>query len=420
MDFIVLGFDLYFVAILGVSGLAKLASPVYFAETLRRQRIVPLWSIWAVSWLLPVLEITLALFLLVGLFPLWTGLVVFVLLLLFVSAEVALLVSHRATDCGCYGIAYPNRVDWVSVLVSVGLILLSLLRLSLSILFEPVNLAIRLPIIVLGCGAFAWIVFRMIARQRQAKRTPRAQFVSTLAIVIFLVACANLPKLEIKNDIAPSPTNLSSSSSDQGSASPLCKIIQAGTISGKVTQGGKRIPDGIFVNVIFEGGITEEGRTVAGMYEMPLLARQCGENLDWIGLSLWIGNEGPSILPDRPDFGYDMNLSEQAELFVPDTPTCKLVLGTVRGEVKSAGRAVPDGTRLNAIAGVGIDLNVFDPNYPLSQSTIISGGQFEIPSIGKECENREIHFLPMKIWVLDQSVEIMPSQMVTHIDVNIR
>ncbi len=41
--------ELYFAAMLGVCGLAKIENPTYFASTLRRHGILPQWSITGVS-----------------------------------------------------------------------------------------------------------------------------------------------------------------------------------------------------------------------------------------------------------------------------------------------------------------------------------------------------------------------------------
>lgn len=46
-----LALDCYFAAVLGVSGLAKIDNPALFAVTLRRQRLLPRWSITSVSYI---------------------------------------------------------------------------------------------------------------------------------------------------------------------------------------------------------------------------------------------------------------------------------------------------------------------------------------------------------------------------------
>ena len=87
MSILLLGLELYFAAMLGVSGLAKVGQPAMFADTLRRHKILPSWSIKAVSTIVPWLEIAVAVLLITGLVPILTGLLVLFLFTSFLIME---------------------------------------------------------------------------------------------------------------------------------------------------------------------------------------------------------------------------------------------------------------------------------------------------------------------------------------------
>src|SRR5690349_16898511 len=74
----------YFAMVLGTSGLAKLDSPAHFATVLRRQRLIPDWSINVISKSFPCLEIILAFLILASpnIFKPFIAFAVFILFLL--------------------------------------------------------------------------------------------------------------------------------------------------------------------------------------------------------------------------------------------------------------------------------------------------------------------------------------------------
>lgn len=110
--------DLYFAAILGVAGLSKVAQPSMFMHILQRHRILPLWSLSVVTRIVPWGEVTLAGTLVVGLFPRATDAFVLALLACFLMVEGILLATGRATECGCYGAMYRQKVDAASFTLS--------------------------------------------------------------------------------------------------------------------------------------------------------------------------------------------------------------------------------------------------------------------------------------------------------------
>jgi len=131
--------QLYLAAMLGVSGLAKLDAPQHFVTTLRVQRLWPAWLIAPVSWGLPWLEVAVAALLITGIFPTVTALLALLLFALFLSVETVLVVTQRATDCACFGIAYRQKVDGASLIVSGILVSLAALLLWMTLYWPPLE-----------------------------------------------------------------------------------------------------------------------------------------------------------------------------------------------------------------------------------------------------------------------------------------
>lgn len=182
MNVLLLGIDLYLAAVLGVSGLAKVEHPQAFAATLRRHRVLPAESIPAVSRAIPWLEIGLATALVGGAFPIATTALAFALFVSFLLIEIVLVVTRRATDCGCYGVAYPQKVDRASLGVSGILIVLAAVGLWAASRIGPLGLEWRVPGIMGFAAAGFWAVWKMVRRRRagtcaacQAKRAVRPQ-----------------------------------------------------------------------------------------------------------------------------------------------------------------------------------------------------------------------------------------------------
>lgn len=162
--------ELYFAAMLGVSGLAKIEHPEQFANTLRRHDILPKWSIAGVSRAFPCLEVGIALLLIAGQARLLTAALVIILFASFAGTEIILVVTKRATECGCYGVAYPQKVDGASVFVFSLLIIAAAAHLGLVTIIPSVRWEWRLGGILLF-GAYAvWLGWHLIARHREWSR----------------------------------------------------------------------------------------------------------------------------------------------------------------------------------------------------------------------------------------------------------
>lgn len=168
MSFLLFALDLYFAAMFGSSGLAKISNPRSFANILRQQRILPGWSTRIVSLTLPLAEILIALCLVAGLIAIVTATLVLALLLTFLGVKVYLLMTGSTADCGCHGSENPRPVDSASVIASAILALLAAVHLWFSIQVAPVNWPWRLiadcVFLVIGCFLIGKIIVRLRTR----------------------------------------------------------------------------------------------------------------------------------------------------------------------------------------------------------------------------------------------------------------
>jgi len=170
MQWLALALDFYLAAILGVSGLAKLAAPTQFATTLHQHRLLPRWSIAIVSHLLPLGEVALAGMLLSGYAHLPVAIVVLFLFVVFSVSEIKLFLAKSVDECGCYGVAYVRHIDNASTTASLLLTLLAGLHLALVLESPSVGWQLRalagVPLAIVGI-VLAWRTCRQRWSQSQ-------------------------------------------------------------------------------------------------------------------------------------------------------------------------------------------------------------------------------------------------------------
>lgn len=173
MGFAAFALELYFAAMFGVSGLAKMEQPDRFAATLNRHRILPHWSVHVTSRLIPLAEVVLAIVLVTGLAPTAATVATLVLFAMFGAVETVLVVTKRATECGCYGVAYPQQVDGVSIATSVVLVLLAIVDFWLTTHTAPIPWPWRPIGTILFLAGGMWLGWRILARHSSWQRRGR-------------------------------------------------------------------------------------------------------------------------------------------------------------------------------------------------------------------------------------------------------
>ncbi|HZU66882.1 MAG TPA: MauE/DoxX family redox-associated membrane protein [Ktedonobacteraceae bacterium] len=167
MSLISFALELYFAAMLGVSGLTKIDDLSNFEEILSRQHIIPSWSIKSVARILPWLEIVIAFFLVTGFAKVINAIIVVILFGSFLSTKIILLITGRAKDCGCYGNAKIEEISGSSIVVSVILILCTLIHLGLIIWVPSVNWmwrSIGITLFIVGEG---FLAIKMLVKSKE-------------------------------------------------------------------------------------------------------------------------------------------------------------------------------------------------------------------------------------------------------------
>lgn len=157
--------NVYFTAVFGISGLAKLHTLPSFAATLRHQRILPAWIIPTFSRIFPWLELVVATCLVTGFMPIFTSLIVFALCITFLVIKVLLARTNPTASCGCSGAMGYHKVDAASLVVSVVLIVLSTLQLAAAMWGAKVDVAWRLATAFVYCATTGWLLYCMLMRR---------------------------------------------------------------------------------------------------------------------------------------------------------------------------------------------------------------------------------------------------------------
>ncbi|HEY7340427.1 MAG TPA: MauE/DoxX family redox-associated membrane protein [Ktedonobacterales bacterium] len=125
---------LYFTAVLGISGLSKVAEPARFREALDQQGFWPFWIRPYLGVVIPCAEVGLAFLLLTGWSQLLVGGAVLALLAAFLGLKIVLYATKSEADCGCsISAKRADPVDLTSVLVSSMLVLGAMVYLGLVV-----------------------------------------------------------------------------------------------------------------------------------------------------------------------------------------------------------------------------------------------------------------------------------------------
>ena len=167
LDLALVTLGVYLAAVIGVSGIAKLERPDLFAATLRLHRLLPPRTIAGVSISLPWIQIAVAAALVSSVGGLIPSVVALGLFLCFVVVELILVLTKRATECGCYGVAYRIPVDAASVAASVILFLLAATHLALMAAFGPPPLLARVAASAFMGTSGAILVLRTLGRRNR-------------------------------------------------------------------------------------------------------------------------------------------------------------------------------------------------------------------------------------------------------------
>lgn len=192
----------------------------------------------------------------------------------------------------------------------------------------------------------------------------------------------------------------------------LCRPVQAGTITGHVTQAGKSVPDGVYVGMNLNGGPHPSSQVSNGIYKMPLLARDCPDGIHWVDFSLWVGHFARAIQPNKPEMQIDIDLPRSEQIVITSVPMCVLDFGRVEGKVRLNGVPAADGTPIVAArVGKGTRFPLADPDLDqVTQKAFTKDGKYMVTSIGTVCDDDTKSYLSFTLFVPGASIVVTPTQ----------
>lgn len=109
------------------SARGKIADIASFARGLSAYQLLPTWAIASLAWLLPLLELLLALAFLVGWMLPIISLAAVLLLITFIVAIIINLRRGRTISCNCHGSSAQTPISWGLVTRNILLVMLALL-----------------------------------------------------------------------------------------------------------------------------------------------------------------------------------------------------------------------------------------------------------------------------------------------------
>lgn len=114
-------------AVFVFAAIEKISDPSLFAQSIMNFRLLPEFSVNFFALVLPWLELTSGLFLLLGLFSPESSLILFSMLLVFTTAVFIALLRGLNIDCGCFGTISAQKVGIQKLIENLFLIGSSLL-----------------------------------------------------------------------------------------------------------------------------------------------------------------------------------------------------------------------------------------------------------------------------------------------------
>ena len=115
------------------AGISKIADPLSFAQNVRNYQLVGPALSFLTAIFLPWVELIAGMWLIVGIYPRSSALLISCLLMFFILLVLITMARGLDVDCGCFG-TFSRRADWQLIAED------SLwLALSLALLFSPAN-----------------------------------------------------------------------------------------------------------------------------------------------------------------------------------------------------------------------------------------------------------------------------------------
>jgi putative oxidoreductase len=97
------------------AGLLKFGHAPYFAQQIAAFRILPRELVGPTAVVLPIFEMLLGVYLIIGLFTRYAGFIAFLLLFAFDAAIASAVLRGLHLDCGCFGAGDTTVTSWAEV-----------------------------------------------------------------------------------------------------------------------------------------------------------------------------------------------------------------------------------------------------------------------------------------------------------------
>lgn len=184
MSLLLLPVEVYFAAMLSISGLSKIDDLEHFADILHYQNLIPTKCVFLVARIFPFVEIVIAFLIISGIAPLLSAIIALCLFTGFLLQKSVLLFLDRTEDCGCYGQAKPQAIDAASIGTSTLMVLLVILLFWLTISVPPLPWQLRLGVSVLFFGGGIYFGQILILRHKKTAlaETDRLKKVGSLEL----------------------------------------------------------------------------------------------------------------------------------------------------------------------------------------------------------------------------------------------
>ncbi len=234
--------------------------------------------------------------------------------------------------------------------------------------------------------------------------TPLKRFSLAVTGLLALVGCAVDP-VDLSTGIYNSTQVVSSVEQQTGDSSDNpsdvlkageCIVSNAGTVSGTARFQEQSI-DGAFATFIYDSGATQAVRIQDGEFAAPLIARRCGNDIEFVGFQLIVGEWREYIEPTETTLDLSIELSQAPVVLEENAAEHKVVFGTISGTVQQGGQPVPDGTEVTVSIAGG-----------LAQTVFTHDGRYSATTLGDLSDGTE-SYLPVTISVDSQTVNVVPA-----------
>jgi hypothetical protein len=245
--------------------------------------------------------------------------------------------------------------------------------------------------------------------EHMVKKLGYCLFLLNIGSLILLPACTPqaLEPVPVERKLTPIPLV-----EESGEAVEDCILTQKGHVEGQLfwERTGELSRDGQMVYLIFDGGPPLTQWAENSSYSFPMLARQCGDEVEWIGFSVRYGRGGEYVKPETDHVHLDIYSTGSGANTPADAKECVLTLGEIRGRILSNDKPVPDGNIVTAALGPA----------PITaeralQTVGTQDGYYTITSIGNRCGDKAF-WMEWSLSALGEQISITPSSTQTDQD----